>query len=144
VREDATGTEKRVCEDIAKRQALGRAKYGATVEENPLSLRDWLQHAYEETLDKAIYLRRAIEKLDAQAQERDAELLSDLDELYQSRAGIQHRATWGGSYEIESAAAGELQQVSQHIFEKCLELLEIRRQSKLDAQPQERDAPATL
>ena len=60
----ATGTEARVCEDIAARQALGVRKYGVTVEANPLTLRDWLQHAYEETLDQAVYLRRAIEQID--------------------------------------------------------------------------------
>lgn len=60
----ATGTEARVCLDIARRQKEGVAKYGVTVEANPLSLRQWLQHAYEETLDKAIYLRRAIEEMD--------------------------------------------------------------------------------
>ena len=60
----ATGTEARVCADIATRQKLGLAKYGATVEANPLSLRAWLQHAYEESLDQAIYLRRAIEEID--------------------------------------------------------------------------------
>lgn len=59
-----TGTEARVCVDITKRQAEGVAKYGVTVEANPLPLRQWLQHAYEETLDKAIYLRRAIEEID--------------------------------------------------------------------------------
>lgn len=63
----ATGTELRVCQDIAERQAKGIAKYGTTVEDNPLTLRQWLQHAYEETLDKAIYLRRAIEKIDKEA-----------------------------------------------------------------------------
>lgn len=60
----ATGTESRVCADIAARQAKGIAKYGTTVEGNTLPLREWLKHAYEETLDKAIYLRRAIEELD--------------------------------------------------------------------------------
>lgn len=60
----AEGTEARVCEDIAKRQQLGIAKYGQTVANNPLELRAWLQHAYEETLDKAVYLRRAIEEMD--------------------------------------------------------------------------------
>lgn len=60
----ATGTESRVCEDIAARQELGVRKYGTTVQANPLPLRAWLQHAYEETLDQAIYLRRAIEELD--------------------------------------------------------------------------------
>lgn len=59
-----TGTEKRVCEDIEKRQALGLQKYGASVEQNPLPLRDWLQHQYEELLDAAVYCRRAIEELD--------------------------------------------------------------------------------
>ncbi len=60
-----SGTESAVCEDIARRQALGIAKYGQTVADNPLSLKQWLQHAYEETLDKAVYLKRAIAEIDA-------------------------------------------------------------------------------
>jgi hypothetical protein len=60
-----TGTEAAVCADIARRQQLGLAKYGTTVAENPLTLRQWLQHAYEETLDQAIYLKRAIDQIDA-------------------------------------------------------------------------------
>lgn len=59
-----TGTEAAVCADIAERQRLGIAKYGTTVADNPLALREWLQHAYEETLDKAVYLKRAIEEMD--------------------------------------------------------------------------------
>ncbi len=55
-----TGTEAEVCADIAARQQRGIAKYGVTVQDNPLPLKEWLQHAYEETLDKAIYLKRAI------------------------------------------------------------------------------------
>ncbi len=62
----ATGIEKIVCEDIARRQKLGIAKYGMTVATNPAHLREWLQHAYEESLDKSIYLRRAIAEIDAQ------------------------------------------------------------------------------
>lgn len=61
----ATGTEAAVCADIAKRQQLGIAKYGTTVAENPLELREWLQHAYEETLDQAVYLKRAIEEIES-------------------------------------------------------------------------------
>jgi hypothetical protein len=60
-----SGIEAAVCADIADRQQKGIAKYGVTVAENPLQLREWLQHAYEETLDKAIYLKRAIEEVDA-------------------------------------------------------------------------------
>ena len=54
----ATGTEAKVCEDIARRQKIGIAKYGTTVAENPLTKRQWLNHAYEESLDLAVYLRR--------------------------------------------------------------------------------------
>jgi hypothetical protein len=60
-----SGIEAIVCADITRRQALGIAKYGTTVAENPLSLREWLNHAYEETLDKAVYLRRAMAEIDA-------------------------------------------------------------------------------
>lgn len=63
----ATGTEARVCDDIARRQLHGINKYGITVAENPISERAWLQHAYEEALDFAVYLRRLIEKKDEQA-----------------------------------------------------------------------------
>ena len=58
------GTELRVCQDITERQQKGIAKYGVTVEANSLTLRQWLQHAYEETLDKAVYLKRAMEEMD--------------------------------------------------------------------------------
>jgi len=56
-----------VCELIATRQAMGRAKYGMTVHGNPLSLRQWLTHALEESLDQSIYLARAIEEIDRTA-----------------------------------------------------------------------------
>lgn len=72
------GTEANVCLDIGSRQEMGIAKYGTTVADNPLSLRQWLQHAYEETLDKAIYLKRAIAEIDAQE-------LRDIDDMV--RAG---------------------------------------------------------
>ena len=59
-----TGIEALVCADIAQRQALGIAKYGTTVAQNPLELRQWLQHQYEELLDAAVYTRRAMAELD--------------------------------------------------------------------------------
>ena len=57
-------TETQVCADIKRRQELGIAKYGTTVAQNPLELRQWLQHAYEEKLDDAVYMKRAIQELD--------------------------------------------------------------------------------
>ena len=63
-----TGTEADVCEDIAKRQQLGLVKYGVSVTDNPLILLEWLRHAYEESLDLPIYLKRAIEELERKQQ----------------------------------------------------------------------------
>ncbi len=59
---EVVGTEADVCQDIAKRQQVGIKKYGVTVSENPLTRKQWLQHAYEEALDHAVYLKRAIEE----------------------------------------------------------------------------------
>lgn len=50
--------------DLLRRSELGIAKYGVTLDRTDLNLRDWLQHAYEETLDQANYLKRAIIELD--------------------------------------------------------------------------------
>ena len=58
-------TESIVCEDIKRRQMIRVVKYETTVASSPLDLRDWLQHAYEECLDQAVYLKRAIQELDA-------------------------------------------------------------------------------
>ena len=60
------GVEAEVCADIARRQAFGKNKYGTTVAENPLSLRCWLVHQYEELLDAAICCKRAIAEIDAE------------------------------------------------------------------------------
>lgn len=50
--------------DLLQRSELGIAKYGVTLDRKDLNLRDWLQHAYEETLDQANYLKRAIMEID--------------------------------------------------------------------------------
>jgi hypothetical protein len=55
-----TGIEAQVCADIAARQAKGVMKYGTTVDANPLTLEQWLTHAYEECLDQAVYLKKCI------------------------------------------------------------------------------------
>lgn len=57
-------TEELVCEDIKARAVKGLSKYGTTVADNPLSLRQWLQHSYEEMLDQCVYLRRAMQEID--------------------------------------------------------------------------------
>lgn len=50
--------------DLLRRSQIGIAKYGVTLDRKDLCLRDWLQHAYEETLDQANYLKRAIMEID--------------------------------------------------------------------------------
>lgn len=45
------------------RAAKGLAKYGTTTAANPLPLKAWLQHALEECLDQAVYLKRAMDEL---------------------------------------------------------------------------------
>jgi hypothetical protein len=57
-------TESIVIADIKKRQQLGIKKYGTTVANNPLYLREWLEHAYQESLDLAIYLKRSMQEAD--------------------------------------------------------------------------------
>ena len=53
-----------VRKDLLERSQTGIKKYGITLEREDLTLRDWLQHAYEETLDNANYLKRAILEID--------------------------------------------------------------------------------
>lgn len=59
-----TGTEADVAKLLARRQQLGLAKYGVSVRDNPLSLRQWARHALEESLDFCVYLQRTLEELD--------------------------------------------------------------------------------
>ena len=55
-----------VREDLRLRSEIGMARYGVTMMRKDLKLRDWLQHAYEEALDSANYLKRAIMEIDGE------------------------------------------------------------------------------
>jgi hypothetical protein len=52
--------------DLLQRSEFGIKKYGTTLCHNPLTHREWLQHAYEEALDHANYLKCAIMTLDGE------------------------------------------------------------------------------
>ena len=56
--------EASVIQDIKDRQKLGLAKYGTTLADNKLELKEWLRHAMYEALDQALYLRRAIAEIE--------------------------------------------------------------------------------
>ena len=49
-----------VRKDLLRRSKLGINKYGVTLDRKDLNLKSWLQHAYEECLDQANYLKRSI------------------------------------------------------------------------------------
>lgn len=49
-----------VREDLLSRSKLGISKYNTTLDRTDISLKGWLQHAYEECLDQANYLKRSI------------------------------------------------------------------------------------
>lgn len=56
-----------VRKDLLDRSNLGIKKYGTTLDGNICKLRDKLQHAYEECLDQANYLKWAITQLDLES-----------------------------------------------------------------------------
>ena len=58
-----------VMADLNRRSEVGIKKYNTTLERTDLELRDWLQHAYEECLDQANYLKRSIMELDGKIAE---------------------------------------------------------------------------
>ncbi len=48
--------------DLKVREERGLATYGTTMDRKDLSRKEWLQHAYEEALDLALYLKKLIEE----------------------------------------------------------------------------------
>ena len=93
-----TGVEARICALIAERQQLGIKKYGKTVADTPLPLRDWLVHSLLEKLDDVIYMQRAIDEIDATAKDQDdgaAERISDTQYIYRgSLREVGIGSTW--------------------------------------------------
>lgn len=84
------GIEAQVCADISARQAMGVKKYGVSAAENPLNLKQWLQHAYEETLDQAVYLKRAIKELEqSDGQRQTVDRSRDLGSKHINSGGVE-------------------------------------------------------
>jgi hypothetical protein len=50
-----------VINDLKQREEKGLKEYGTTVDRSDLSQNEWLQHAYEEALDLAIYLKKLMQ-----------------------------------------------------------------------------------
>ncbi len=66
--------EYKVCTKITQRAALGKEKYGTTMERDDLTPLDWLKHAQEEAMDLAVYLEKLMQELE------ELQIMSDKDE----------------------------------------------------------------
>ena len=66
---EACNITKSIIKDLIDSDKKGVEEYGTTVDRGDYNLKDWLQHAYEETLDTAKYLAAAIKKRENQNKE---------------------------------------------------------------------------
>jgi len=78
--------EDEVCEEIQERAKRGLNKYGVTMEREDLTTVEWLQHALEEALDLAVYLKRLQHEISALT--RRNEWLEEVVGLCQDRHDI--------------------------------------------------------
>jgi hypothetical protein len=51
---------KSVKDDLTRRSEVGIKKYKTTLDRQDLTEKQWLNHAYEEALDLALYLKKLI------------------------------------------------------------------------------------
>tara|TARA_R100001510_G_C7654968_1_gene213867 strand:+ start:2331 stop:2513 length:183 start_codon:yes stop_codon:yes gene_type:complete len=52
--------EDEVCKKIQARSEVGKEKYGVTMEEEVLSIRQWLVHLQEELMDATVYIEKLL------------------------------------------------------------------------------------
>ena len=52
--------EDNVCKKIKARSDVGKKKYGVTMEEAILSMREWLVHLQVELMDAAVYVEKLL------------------------------------------------------------------------------------
>lgn len=66
--------------DLRAREKMGIEKYGVSVDKAKLDAIQWMQHAYEESLDHAIYMKKLIlqSKVDILKMSRDNEHVEEV------------------------------------------------------------------
>jgi hypothetical protein len=66
--------------DLRAREKMGIEKYGVSVDKAKLDAIQWMQHAYEESLDHAIYMKKLIlqSKVDILKMSRDNEHIEEI------------------------------------------------------------------
>jgi hypothetical protein len=87
-----------VISDLEFREEMGRSKYGTTVDRNDLAHEAWLRHAYEEALDMAMYLRRALSEIE-DAKPRDPRITKLIGEVA-ARMGAPKETIMGISEDV--------------------------------------------
>lgn len=105
-----SNTSKRIFEDLVSSDIKGANEYGVTVDRQDYSHKDWLKEAYEEVLDTAKYLKRAIDTSGTLSPEKAA-----VDVLLQIDASINTEI--GEDTSPEERAA--FKKVSSLILERC-------------------------
>jgi hypothetical protein len=60
-----------VRQDLLDRSNVGIEKYNNTLDRTDIDLKGWLQHAYEECLDQANYLKRSIIEIEKNERAQD-------------------------------------------------------------------------
>lgn len=56
--EQTDSVVKAIVEKFLQRSAVGRAKYGTTLDRTDLGIIDWINHAQEEHMDAILYLEK--------------------------------------------------------------------------------------
>lgn len=79
--------------DLLQRSQVGIKKYNTTLERTDLELKDWLQHAYEECLDMANYLKRSIIELENKNNMKSYNELEALVLAWAEQKGILEKGT---------------------------------------------------
>tara|TARA_R110002020_G_scaffold101665_3_gene239314 strand:- start:128 stop:439 length:312 start_codon:yes stop_codon:yes gene_type:complete len=78
--------EESVIQKIQSRAAVGKSKYGVTMERQDLSRLEWLIHAQEEAMDLAVYLEKCIHE--------EADFLTRVEEQQRVRETKPFRYEW--------------------------------------------------
>ena len=89
-----------VVQDLQSRSEVGIKKYNTTLDREDLTTEDWIQHAYEEALDFALYLKRLKKDIVEHNNQFDQlvrdnfQLKNELAELKKDVHNVQKRRAW--------------------------------------------------
>lgn len=105
-----SNTTRRIHEDLIASDKKGYEEYGVTVDRKDYTQKDWLRHAYEEVLDTAKYLKRAIDTSGTKSPNRAAvDVLLQVDASINTEIGLETTPEERKAFKV----------VSSLILERC-------------------------